>query len=232
MISIVIIASNSQKHIRKCLDSVKEFEVVLYLNNSTDDTKKIAQNYKNVKIIDGYFDGYGKTKNRAISYASNDWVFVLDSDEVMSDELREEIIKVIKNAKYVAYYVPRLNNFFGKWIKHGGLYPDYTIRLFKKSLKFNNRNVHESIDYNGDKGYLKNHLLHYAYDNIEQFIDKQNRYSSMNKKFNIIKAIFSPYWTFFKIYFLKRGFLDGIEGFVIAKLYAQYTFWKYIKGLR
>ena len=233
MISVVIIASNSQKYIRKCLDSVKKFEVILYLNNSTDDTKKIASKYKNVKIIDGYFDGFGRTKNRAISYASNNWVFVLDSDEVMSEELKEEIVKTIKKPEYLAYYVPRLNNFFGKWIRYGGLYPDYSIRFFnKKEAKFNDRDVHESVICKCKKGYLKNHLLHYAYENIAQFIEKQNRYSSINPKKSFFKAIIAPYWTFFRMYFLKCGFLDGIEGFIIAKLYSQYTFWKYTKGLR
>jgi hypothetical protein len=103
-------------------------------------------------------------------------------------------------------------------------------RLFnKEKCKFNDREVHESVECD-NVGELKNYVLHYAYENIEEFIDKQNRYSSIGAKPNKIKAIFSPYWTFFKIYFLKFGFLDGWMGFVIARLYSEYTFWKYIKG--
>jgi len=232
-VSIVMITKNSEKHLDEVLSALTDFKEVIILDNgSTDNTLNIIKKYKNVRIFIEQFEGFGRTKNRAISYASNDWVFVLDSDEVMSEELKEEIKQTIKNFKYSAYYVPRLNNFFGKWIKHGGLYPDYSIRLFnKKVAKFNDRDVHESVICKCKKGYLKNHLLHYAYEDIAQFIEKQNRYSSMNPKKSFFKAIIAPYWTFFRMYFLKCGFLDGIEGFIIAKLYSQYTFWKYIKGI-
>ena len=162
MISIVIIASNSQKHIRKCLDSVKEFEVILYLNNSTDDTKKIASKYKNVKIIDGYFDGYGKTKNRAISYASNDWVFVLDSDEVMSEELKEEIMSLHFDNTNICYEVNRKNLFLEEEVKFSGWNPDWIIRLFNKKItKFSDVEVHESILTNNlEIRKLENRIIH------------------------------------------------------------------------
>ncbi len=229
MISVVIIASDSERTIQECLDAVKNFEVILYLNNSTDRTKEIAQTFPNVKIIDGYFDGYGTTKNRAVSFATNDWILVLDSDEIMTKELEDELSNC--NFNYQAYYVSRLNNYFGTWVKHGGLYPDYTIRLYNKNIaQFKERQVHESIDYNGKKGYLKNHFLHYCCDTIDFFIEKQNKYSTMNGKKNILKAFVSPYWTFTRMYFLRLGFLDGWTGFILAKLYSQYTFWKYIKG--
>ena len=231
MVSVVIIAANAKEYIKEALDSTQDFdEVILYLNNSSDETKDIASRYNNVKIIQGYFDGYGPTKNRALSYASNSWVFVLDSDEVITKELKEEIFKELKDAKFNAYYVPRLNNFWGNNIKHLGLYPDYSIRLFNKDIaRFNDREVHESIEYSGKKGYLKNHLIHYAYSSIEEFIKKQNIYSSMGAKPNRLKAFFSPKWTFFKMYILKLGFLEGWNGYIIAKLYSEYTFWKYIK---
>ena len=110
------------------------------------------------------------------------------------------------------------------------MYPDYSIRLFNKTkAKFNERDVHESVVCNCKKGYLKNHLKHLAYESIEEFIQKQNRYSSIGAKKNRFKAIFSPFWTFFKLFFLKLGFLEGWDGFIIARLYAEYTFWKYIK---
>jgi len=231
MISIVIIASNAQKTIKESLNSLTDFnEVILYLNNSNDKTKEIALNFNNVKIIEGEFNGFGATKNKAIAYTTNDWVFVLDSDEVITKELKEELFYEIKEPEYKVYYVARLNKFFGKWIRHCGLYPDYTIRFFNRHYaKFNENLVHESVIYSEKKGYLKNHFLHFAYNNIEEFIKKQNKYSSLNCKKNILKAILSPYWTFFKIYFIKKGFLEGWHGFIIAKLYAQYTFWKYIK---
>jgi len=231
MISVVILTKNSQKYLTKVLKST-EFaeEVIIYDNGSNDKTIEIANQFSNTKIfIDKTWNGFGIQKQKAVEKTKNRWVFVLDSDEIITDNLKEEIIKTINNPKFDAYFVPRLNNFFGKWIRHTGLFPDYSIRLFDKTkCKFNKREVHEKVECK-DIGYLKNYFLHYAYENIEEFITKQNRYSSIGAKSNRLKAIFSPYWTFFKLYFLKLGFLDGWEGFIISRLYAQYTFWKYIK---
>jgi len=111
------------------------------------------------------------------------------------------------------------------------LYPDYSIRLFNKNKgKFNDVAVHESVQINGRVLSLKNHMIHLAYETIDEFKVKQKRYASLShKKRNRLKALISPVWTFFKLYFIKLGFLDGWHGFIIAKLYAQYTFWKYTK---
>ena len=232
-ISVIILTKNSEKYLEKVLKSV-EFadEVIIYDSGSKDRTLEIAKKFKNIKIfIDTNWEGFGKQKQKAVEKATNKWVFVLDSDEVFTKELENEIKEIIKNPIYDAYKVARLNNFFGKWIKHCGLFPDYSIRFFnKKKCKFNENIVHESVECE-NVGVLKNYFLHYAYESIEEFIDKQNRYSSLGAKPNKIKAIFSPFWTFFRIYFLKLGFLDGWAGFVIAKLYSEYTFWKYIKKM-
>jgi len=170
-------------------------------------------------------------KNEAIKRAKNSWVFVLDSDEQISSKLQNEIINILQSPIEDGYFVPRLNNFWGKDIKTCGLYPDNTIRLFDKTkAKFNDVEVHEIVILKENIGYLKNDILHKAYDSVDEFIEKQNNYSTLsNKKKSIIKAILSSYWTFFKLYFIKKGFLDGIDGFIISKLYSQYTFWKYIK---
>ena len=153
--------------------------------------------------------------------------------EVASEKFKKisEAYSVLSNPEKKGYFVPRLNNFWGKDIKSCGLYPDYSLRLFNRnSGRFNDREVHESVIIEGEAGYLKNHMKHLAYDNIEQFINKQNKYSSLSqKKKNIFKAMINPYWTFFKLFIIKKGFLDGWDGFIISKLYAQYTFWKYIK---
>ncbi len=232
-LSVVILTKNSQKYLEKVLKSV-EFadEVIIYDNESTDNTSEIAKKFKNTKIfIDNKWEGFGVQKQKAVNKAKNRWVFVLDSDEVFTENLKNEVLEVIKNPKYNAYKVARLNNFFGKWIRHCGLFPDYSIRLFnKEKCKFNERKVHESVECER-VGELKNYFLHYAYESVEEFIEKQNRYSSLGAKPNKLKAIFSPYWTFFKIYFLKLGFIDGWSGFVIAKLYSEYTFWKYVKKM-
>ena len=175
--------------------------------------------------------GFGKQKNLAVNLASHDWVFVLDSDERITSDLQTEVTSVLKSPLSDGYLVPRLNRFFGKNIKTCGLYPDYSLRLFKKTMgKFSDVDVHESVKIDGKVSKLKNHMIHLAYDNVDEFINKQKYYSDLsNKKRNVFKAILSPCWTFFKIYIVKRGFIDGWHGFIIAKVYAKYTYWKYIK---
>lgn len=229
-LSVVIITKNEQSVIVDAIKSSLFADEVLILDSgSTDDTPNIAKQL-GATVMHQEWLGFGKQKQKAVELASHDWVFVLDSDERISKELQFEILQELQNPKYDGYFVPRLNNFFGKDIKTCGLYPDYTIRLFnRKKGKFSEVEVHESVQITNTT-HLKNDIIHLAYDSIEEFITKQNRYSSLNhKKKNIVKAIINPYWTFLKLYILKRGFMDGWHGFVIAKLYAQYTFWKYIK---
>lgn len=230
-LSIVILTYNSQKYLEKVLSSVAfADEVVLIDSASEDESLKIASGFKNVKIFHQIWLGFGKQKQFGVEKTSHEWVFVLDSDEIFTKNLQEEVAQVLKNPSFKAYKVARVNFFFGKAVKRMGLYPDYSVRLFhKKYAKFNQRAVHESVLCKEKIGTLKEPFLHYAYENIEHFISKQNRYSSLNPKKNFLKALINPYWTFFKLYFIKLGFLEGKRGFIIAKLYAQYTFWKYIK---
>lgn len=229
--SIVIITLNSQKYLDEVLSSCKfADEIVIVDSGSTDDTLKIAQKH-NANIIQQEWLGFGKQKQFGVNAAKNDWVFVLDSDEIISKELKTEILKTLEKPKFKAYKVARENVFFGKIIKTMGLYPDFSIRFFNKNYaKFNELKVHESVITDEKIGILKNPFKHYAYDNIEQFIHKQNRYSSLGAKNNKLKAIFNPKWTFFKLFILKKGFKEGFDGYLIAKLYSEYTFWKYIKG--
>lgn len=230
-LSIMILTFNSQKYLAKVLNSCTFADEVLIVDSgSTDNTLEIAKTFTNVKIINQKWLGFGKQKQVGLDACKYTWVFVLDSDEIITTELKNEITPILKTPTYKAYFVPRLNHFFGKVIKHCGLYPDYTIRFFDKNFaNFSQNEIHEKVETQEKTGILKNHMEHFAYDSIEEFISKQNRYSSLNKKRNFAKAIINPYWTFFKIYFLRLGFLEGKHGFIIAKLYAQYTFWKYIK---
>jgi glycosyltransferase involved in cell wall biosynthesis len=229
-LSVVIIAKNEEKFIADAIKlSLFADEVLVLDSGSSDKTCEIAKNL-GARVEYQKWLGFGKQKQKAVELAKNKWVFVLDSDERITKELKEEILSELKNPKFDAYFTPRLNNFWGKDIKYLGLYPDYSIRLFDKTkARFNDRDVHESVECNCKKGYLKNHMKHLAYESIEEFITKQNRYSSIGAKPNRLKALISPFWTFFKLYFIKLGFLEGWNGFVIAKLYSQYTFWKYIK---
>jgi len=231
-ISIVILTFNSQKYLKEVLESTKFADEVLILDSfSTDGTLEIAKKC-GIKIYTHKWLGFGKMKQKAVDLAKNRWVFVLDSDEIISNSLRDEILSLPDDSNISAYFVPRLNYFFGKAIRYGGLYPDKTIRLFDKTkAKFSEDEVHERvIVQNGRVGELKGDMIHYAYDDIESFISKQNRYSTLGAKNNRFKALFNPIWTFIKMYVIKKGFLDGWEGYIIARLYSQYTFWKYIKN--
>ncbi len=230
-LSVVIITFNSERYLRQSLASASFAEEILVLDSgSTDTTIDIAKDF-GASIYQEKWRGFGKQKQMAVDLARNDWIFVLDSDEIITSELREELLRVLKNPKFKGYLVPRLNYFFGRPLKRCGLYPDYSLRLFNRKFgKFTEDKVHERVKIEGKIGKLKKYMLHFAYENLEEFIMKQNKYSTLLAKPNRFKAIFSPLWTFFKLYFLKLGFLDGWEGFVVSSLYSQYTFWKYTKG--
>ena len=228
-LSVVIIAKNEEKFIGDAIQSAKFANEVLILDsNSSDKTCEIALKM-GVRVEQHDWLGFGKQKNLAVNLAINDWVFVLDSDERITKELQIEILKEIDKPSSNGYLVPRLNWFFGKSIKTCGLYPDYSLRLYNRNLgSFSEVDVHESVSVQGKVSKLKNHMIHLAYESVDEFILKQKKYSKLsNKKKNVFKAFYSPIWTFLKIFFIKLGFLDGWRGFIIAKVYAQYTYWKY-----
>ena len=230
-LSVVIISHNEEKFIADAVKSALFADEVLVLDSgSTDETCSIAKNL-GAKVMHQEWLGFGMQKNKATELAKNDWVFVLDSDERITLELQSEILSTLNNPMADGYYVARLNNFFGKYIRHCGLYPDCSIRLFNRQKgKFNDVTVHESVQIQGKTNKLKNHMLHFAFDTVEEFHNKQKKYAALSqKKKNLIKAFISPIWTFLKIYIVRLGFLEGWRGFVIAKVYAQYTFWKYRK---
>jgi len=230
-LSVVIISKNEEKFIANAVKSALFADEVLVLDSgSTDSTCLIAQEL-GAKVLHQDWLGFGMQKNKAVELAKNDWVFVLDSDERITPELQLEILNTLKNPVVEGYHVARLNNFFGKYIKYCGLYPDYSIRLFNKQKgRFNEVTVHESVQIQGTTAKLKNHMLHLAFDSVEEFSNKQKKYATLSqKKKNLIKAFISPIWTFLKIYIFRLGFIEGWRGFVIAKVYAQYTFWKYFK---
>lgn len=229
-ISVVILTYNSQKYLKEVIESALFADEVLILDShSSDNTVDIAKAL-GARVEVSSWLGFGKMKQKGVELAKNDWVFILDSDEVITKNLQEEIKSLDFSCS--CYFVPRLNIFFGKPMRYGGLYPDATIRLFdRKRAKFSSDRVHERvIVLDGRVCRLKSNMIHYAYDTIESFIDKQNRYSSLGAKPNRLKAIINPFWSFFRMYILKFGFLDGWEGYIVARLYSQYTFWKYIKG--
>ncbi|MBN2825439.1 MAG: glycosyltransferase family 2 protein [Campylobacterales bacterium] len=236
-ISVVIIAKDAQATIGETLKSLKAFdEVIVYINDSSDDTMPIAKSFKNVKVIEGEFKGFGDTKNHAASFASNDWILSLDSDEVILADLLGEIQTLILDNPQKLYIIKRDNYFLDKPIKHNGWGKDYLARLYHRKLHhFNSNRVHESIEATSDtiKVTLQHSFKHNAVTNINQFLQKVMRYSDLaahNKKTcSFIVVIAKAHFAFFKSYILQLGFLDGWRGFVIAVSNFNGKFFRYTK---
>ncbi len=235
-ISIVIIAKNAAEHLEACLDSVKDFaEVIVYLNNSTDNTKTIAQSYSNVTLVDGYFNGFGQTKNRASSYACNDWIFSLDSDEVLTSELLNSI-KSLHLDEQCLYQVQRLNHYNQKPVTCCSWGNDKVLRLYhRQQTHYLAKKVHERLDKkNLQILELKGFLKHYPFKNIKGLIAKADSYSELfarehHKASSVFTAISHSLVMFIKCYFFKKGFLNGATGFLISYFNAFGTALKYLK---
>ncbi|MDH5717484.1 MAG: glycosyltransferase family 2 protein [Spirochaetia bacterium] len=236
-LSVIIITKNEEINIKRCLESVKwANEIIVIDSHSTDKTVSICKNFT-TKVYSKNWPGFGIQKNRALSLCTNDWILSIDADEVIPKPLQEEIINVIsKNNSYDGYYIRRISNYCGKFLKYGDWKKDYIIRLFKrKKGKFSNSKVHEEVLINGKTAKLKETFLHYAFSDIEEVLDTLNRYTTMGaiqkegKSSGIIKAVSRAFWTFFRGYILKTGFLDGKEGFLLAVSNAEGTYYKYIK---
>ena len=236
-ISCVIIVKNGASTIDSTLASLISFEdVVLYDNGSTDDTLLIAKKYLNVNIIQGEFSGFGPTKNLACSFAKNDWVLSLDADEVLSDEFIKNLTSIELDDENI-YTILRENYYKKTQVKHcwGN---DIIVRLFNRTkTAFTDEKVHEKVIEEGFNTVpIQGSVKHYPYATITDFIIKLDRYSSAfatanagRKNSSPSKAFFNGVFSFFKTYFLKRGFLDGYAGLIIAFSHMATNFYKYIK---
>jgi len=232
-----MIAKDSEATIEASLESLKAFsEVILYLNNSTDKTEEIAKSYENVKIIQGEFLGFGPTKNRASSYASNEWILSLDSDEVLSSSFIENLNK-LKLDKETVYSILRSNYYKKQPIRHcwGD---DVIVRLYNKErTSFTDKHVHEHIiEEELNQEQLSGVVEHYPYSTISEFIYKADHYSTLFAQNNVgqkssspAKAFFNGLFSFTKTYLFKQGFRDGYAGLIIAFSHMVTNFYKYIK---
>ena len=240
-LSVVIITYNEEKNIRRCIESVRKVadEIIVVDSFSDDDTVNIAKALGAV-IKQSEFNGYINQKNKAISLASNNYVLLLDADEFLSEELAGSIAEAKRNFNFKAYSMKRCSIFRGKYIKHGLWYPDKKLRLFDKRFgACGGLNPHDKIIMKKevDVKLLKGDLLHYTYDSLEEYRNRnyevstvaaQSLYDAGIKK-SKLKIIFSPLWAFINGYFLKLGFTEGYNGFVIAVHTAQQSYLKYQK---
>jgi len=236
-ISIVMIAKNAEMTIKSSLESLKAFdEVILYLNNSSDNTEAIAKEYANVKVIHGEFLGFGPTKNKAAYYAKNDWIFSLDSDEEVLEKLIEELNNIKLTNKKEVFIIKRDNYFLDKEVKYSGWGKDLLSRIYNKSFhQFNDNIVHEFIELKEEtiKTHLSSSFKHNAVQDVNQFLKKIMSYSDLgakdHKTCSFLTVILKSTFAFFKTYILQRGFLDGWRGYVIAKSDANGRFYRYTK---
>jgi len=240
-LSVVIITYNEEKNIGRCIESVKKIadEVIVVDSFSDDNTVHIAGSLGAI-VTQLKFDGYIKQKNKAIDLASHDHVLLLDADEALSDELANAILKAKENFTYRAYSMKRCNIFRGKYIRHGLWYPDKKLRLFNRRFgSCGGLNPHDKIIMHKpvDVKLLDGELLHYTYNTLEEYRERNEEVSTVaaqsmydagirGSKF---KIIFSPIWAFMNGYFLRLGFLEGYEGFVIAVNTSQQCYSKYQK---
>ena len=237
-ISVAIITFNESLKIEACLESVKwANEIIIVDAGSTDNTVEICKKYTD-KVFEVDWPGFGIQKNRAIDYASCDWIFSIDADEIVTPRLREEIKTTIKENRYEIYDVPRLSSFCGRELRHGGWYPDYVARLFKSgTAKFSNDIVHERLVFTQKSGKLKEPLKHSSIDDLDSMLLKVNAYSTagakkmLNKKkqVGLVSALSHGFWIFFRTYILRLGFLDGREGFIMAISAWENTYYRYLK---
>jgi glycosyltransferase involved in cell wall biosynthesis len=237
-LSIIIITKNNAETIETCLQSVTFADEIIVLDSgSTDNTRDICKQYT-THVYETDWPGFGPQKNRALAKATGDWVFSIDSDEWIGDELKNEILTTIAENNGHVFSVPRRNRYFGHWIRYGDVGHDRVIRLFKRGAgEFSNDIVHEKVISKHPIQKLHSFLFHDSYRSIDEVLSRMNRYTTLSaqtrnqkgKTTSIAKALFSGWWAFTRSYFFRAGFLDGKAGLIIAISSAESSFYRHVK---
>ncbi|NUO08374.1 MAG: glycosyltransferase family 2 protein [Candidatus Brocadia sp.] len=238
-ISACIITLNEESRIHDCLESIKWVDEIIVVDSfSTDKTVDICREYTS-RVYQRAWPGNIDQKNYTIGLAKNDWVLCLDADERLSPGLAEEIKEAVNNpGNSIGFFFPRRSFYLGRWICHGDWYPDYQLRFFKKGYgQWQGTNPHGRVIVDGKTRYLKHDLYHFNYKNFSHQLRTIDNYSTVfanvmtgrGRGFSLFQLIFRPLFKFIRGYFLRKGFLDGLPGFVIAVSSAFYLFVKYVK---
>jgi (heptosyl)LPS beta-1,4-glucosyltransferase len=241
MISCGVITFNEEKNIRDCLESAKWMDEIVVVDSfSRDKTVAIAREYTE-RVYHHPWNGYGEQKNFTIDQTTGGWVFIMDADERVTVELREAIERILEDeelARPVAYYVPRRNFFYGQWIKRAGCYPDYQLRLFRRNAgRMDNAEPHPQFICAGKVAYLTQPLDHYTERTVEDHFRKINSLTNLaarergksKSEVHWFDLAFRPLFTFWKYFFVRQGFREGIHGLVFCMFASMYTFVKYAK---
>ena len=247
-LSVVVITLNEEDRIQECLASVTWADEIIVVDaGSGDKTVALAREFTDHVMIRPW-EGFAAQKNFGIERATGEWVLSLDADEQVEAALRDEIAAVLANpGAHVGFRIARRNIMWGRWIRHGRLYPDWQLRLFRRGRgRFVERAVHESVTVDGPVGRLTRALLHHSYRDVSDFLRRADRYSTLaaeewargGEPFRRHQLVTAPLGRFLSMYVLHRGFLDGWRGFLLAVLYAYYVFvrsakiWELHKGKR
>lgn len=244
-VSVTVITWNEEERLRRCLESVTwADEIVVVDAGSEDKTAQIARSFTDHVVVRAW-DGFAPQKNFALERATGDWILSLDADEEVSPELADEIRRVIAAPTADGYAVPRRNIFWGKWVRHGLLYPDWQVRLFRRGRgRFVARQVHESVEIDGAVARLAGALVHRSYRDVADFLTRTNRYTTLaadewvraGRRVRATDLVLRPFGRFLSMYVVHGGWLDGWRGFLLAVLYAYYVFvrsakvWERVKG--
>lgn len=240
LISTCIISFNEEDRIRDCLESVKWTDEIIVVDSySTDKTVEICKEYTD-KVFLHKWPGYVEQKNYALDKASNNWVLCLDADERIPEELANKIYEELNTAsgKYNGFFFRRHSYYMDRLINHGGWYPDYQLRLFRKDKgHWGGINPHDKVRLRGARKYIKKDIIHYPYRSLSDQLKTIDNYSTLfademirkGNKFNILQMFIRPPTRFIETYFWKRGFLDGLPGLVNILIASFYVFLKYLK---
>lgn len=240
-LSVVIITFNEEKNIARCIESVKAIaDEIIVLDSFSSDLTPVIASRLGAKVRQEPFRGYIEQKNRAVELASHNYIMSIDADEVIDVELLDAIVVAKKTFTYGAYRMKRCTNHCGRFIRHGAWYPDRKIRLFDRRLaKWGGLNPHDRIVFKKPVAVkqLPGELLHYSFSTIEEHKAQNERFSTIvaesyykaGKRTHLLKMMINPCWAFFYGFFIRRGFLNGRQGLVIANSQARYTFLKHKK---
>ena len=238
-LSVIIITLNETENIRACLESVAwADEIIVVDSGSTDETLTICEELGAKILINRNWQGFGFQKNLALQHATGDWILSLDADERISPTLQELIKNTLVTPNADGYLFPRQAFFLGKAMRHGGWWPDYVLRLFRREAgEFSQVLVHENVLLQGKVEKLREPIIHYSYVSLEQLVDKINKYSSAgarqaqskNKHGSLVLALVKGCWSFFRAYCLRAGFLDGSAGLIAAISKGEETYYRYLK---
>jgi len=238
-LSVVIITRNASAQLGACLESASfADEIVVVDSASTDGTAELAAARGARVLQKDEWLGFGPQKQYAVDAARNDWVLCLDADERVSADLRASILAALAAPAAGAYAMPRCNRFMGRWLRHGEGYPDWSLRLFdRRRARWSDDAVHEKVLTDVPVARLRGDLLHESAESLASYLDKQNRYTSMQaeelfkagKRAGVVQLLLSPLLRFVKFYFLRLGFLDGSAGLVHILIGCSNSFRKYAK---